>query len=78
MARSSPRLLREFTGGRKGFYRNAAVWFSGTGEPLRGRRGSAFGFVAVRHGATLVVAPGVPFERRNPRTRKFEAVETGG
>ena len=74
LARASGRRLAELPGGKRGFYRHAAVYFDAAGSSTTRRKPHVLGLVAGRSD----VIPSVPaggLERRSARTRKWESAE---
>lgn len=69
LARATAVVLREQPGGRRGFYRNARVCLSATGEFVRRPNLAAVHLEAVRGGTRLHLR--APLERKDRRTRKM-------
>ncbi|MBN2797801.1 MAG: VWA domain-containing protein [Deltaproteobacteria bacterium] len=73
LGRAAGLVLREQPGGRRGFYRDARVAITGTGDFVKGRRQAALVLVAGAGGAVLPSLGAL--ERRDRRTRQWVAVE---
>lgn len=72
LMRAAPHVLRERTGGKRGFYRNAQMAITGDGSFVQAKRGLLL-LEAGRAGATRFVrAPGL--ERKDRRTAKWAAM----
>lgn len=73
LRRSTPQILEECPGGKRGFYRNARACFSATGDAVRNPRQAVLVVEAAKNNTTTFdKAAGL--ERRDRRTRKWEVV----